>query len=159
MKRPDREVRDINEIEKILTQAQVCRLSLFDGEYPYIIPMCFSYALDGDKLELYFHCAAQGKKIDLIKENNHAAFEIDHLYGIATNSVACGYSANYVCITGIGTVDIINGIEKITGLNAIVKKYAADKADNRYSEEMLNNVVVLKLTAEEFCCKANVPQT
>ena len=82
MRRKDREIRDIDEIVRILNEAQVCRLALFDGEYPYIIPMCFGFDLDGDKLELYFHCAARGKKLDLIKENNRAAFEIDKLMGM-----------------------------------------------------------------------------
>ena len=69
--------------------------------------------------------------------------------------IACGYTADYECITGVGTVDIINGIEKLTGLNTIVKKYAENISDKRFSEEMLNNVVVLKLTVNEFCCKAH----
>lgn len=158
MRRKDREIRDIDEIVRILNEAQVCRLALFDGEYPYIIPMCFGFDLHGDKLELYFHCAAQGKKLDLIKENNRAAFEIDKLMGIVGGEIACGYTADYECITGVGTVDIINGIEKLTGLNTIVKKYAENISDKRFSEEMLNNVVVLKLTVNEFCCKAHKPQ-
>lgn len=158
MSRTDIEIRDINEIVRILTEAQVCRLALLNGEYPYIIPMCFGFDLDGDKLELYFHTSAQGKKLDIIKENNRAAFEIDKLSRIVGGEVACGFTADYECITGVGTVDVINGIEKITGLNTIVRKYADGFSDNKYSEQMLNNVVVLKLTVDEFCCKAHKTQ-
>ena len=155
MRRAEREITDINEIEQILSRAQVCRLALFNGDFPYIIPMCFGYDLDSDHLELYFHCAAKGKKIDLIKENNNAAFEIDRLIDIAQGDIACTCTAHYECITGTGTIDIINGIDKITGLNRITKKYMNTRTEQKYSEQMLNSVVILKLTAEEFCCKAN----
>lgn len=159
MRRAEREITEINEIERILSNAQVCRLALMNGEYPYIIPMIFGYDLDGDRLELYFHCAAKGKKIELIKANNRAAFEIDKLLGIQPGEIACSYTAHYECITGTGTVDIINGIDKITGLNRITRKYISTPTEGRFSEQMLNNVVILKLTAEEFSCKANYPNT
>ncbi len=153
MKRNNIEVTDINRIGEILREAKVCRLALFNGKYPYIIPMCFGYDLDSDKLELYFHCAAKGKKIELIKANSHAAFEIDCLYEIIPAEIPCHFTASYESITGCGTVDIINGIEKLTGLNSIMSKYSSEGREHKYSEQMLNNVAILKLTAEEFCCK------
>ncbi len=155
MRRQDREVKNIEEIEKILSEAMVCRLALFDGEYPYIVPLCFGYDIDGGELVLYFHSAAKGKKIDLIKRNNHAAFEIDDLKEIVRGEIPCTCTAVYESISGSGTVDIINGIEKITGLNSIMKKYGGADKENKYSEQSLNSVVILKLTADEFCCKAH----
>ncbi len=155
MRRQDREVKNIEEIEKILSEAMVCRLALFDGEYPYIVPLCFGYDIDGGELVLYFHSAAKGKKIDLIKHNNHAAFEIDNLKEIVRGEIPCTCTAVFESISGSGTVDIINGIEKITGLNSIMKKYGGADKENKYSEQSLNSVVILKLTADEFCCKAH----
>lgn len=156
MRRAEREVTDIGEIERILKEAKVCRLALMDGKFPYIIPMCFGYSLNAGQLEIYFHCAAQGKKLDLLKKNNNAAFEIDKINEIySTSDIACSFTAAYESITGVGTVEVINGIEKLTGLNTIMAKYAGEGKEYKYSEEMLNNVVILKLTAEEFCCKAN----
>ena len=152
MRRADREITDIKEIDRILDEAQVCRLALFDGDYPYIIPMCFGYTLDGGELVLYFHCAAQGHKIDLIKANNNAAFEIDKLTEIIKGDLACDFSASFESITGKGELEIINGIEKLTGLNHLMRKY--DDGEHKYNEQSLNSVVVLKLTAEDFCCKA-----
>ncbi len=152
MRRADREITDISEINRILNEASVCRLALFDGDYPYIIPMCFGYTIDGGQLVLYFHCAAQGHKIDLIKANNNAAFEIDKLERIIEGEIACDFSAAFESLTGRGEIEIINGIEKLTGLNHIMKKYS--DTEHKYNEQSLNSVVVLKLTAEDFCCKA-----
>lgn len=154
MRRAEREVTDIDEIQGILDRAQVCRLALMDDEFPYIIPMCFGYDLTEDKLVLYFHCAGKGKKLDLIKANSNAAFEVDSLNEIISGDIACSFSALYESITGIGTVEVINGIEKITGLNRIMSKYSGSP-EFKYSEGMLNNVVILRLTADSFCCKAN----
>lgn len=155
MRRSEREVTDIAEIERILSEEQVCRIALLDGEFPYIIPMCFGYTSEGGELELYFHTALKGKKMELLKKNNNAAFEVDRLNGIIPGDTACDFSADYECITGRGTIDILNGIEKLTGLNSIVAKYDKSGREHKYSEQALNNVAILKLTVEEFCCKAH----
>ena len=137
MRRAEREIKDITEIERILNEAQVCRLALLEGEFPYIIPMCFGYTLEGDQLVLYFHSAPHGKKIDLIKANNNAAFELDRMGEIIRGDIACQFSATYECITGRGTLDILNGIEKLTGLNSIMAKYDIQHSKLRVQGSLL----------------------
>lgn len=148
----EREITDINEIEDVLRSARVCRIALIDGAYPYIVPMCFGYNITGGNLELYFRCEEKGKKLDLIKENGRAAFEIDRLHEIVASDDACGFAAHYHSITGVGTVEVVTGVDKITGLNLIMKKYISTPPE-KLSEHALNSVAVLKLTASEFCCK------
>ena len=63
------EMTDPAAINKLLKEAKVCRIALMNGEYPYIIPMCFGYKLEGNHLELFFHTSPKGQKIDLIKKN------------------------------------------------------------------------------------------
>lgn len=137
-------------ISKLLREARICRIALMNGEYPYIIPMCFGYVLEGEHLELYFHSSPKGKKIDLIKKNNIAGFEIDHLSDIIKDETDCSVSALYECITGTGTVEIINGIEKLTGLTAIISKYDEEKTEHKFSEKALNSMTLIKLTAGRF---------
>ena len=151
----DREITEIAEIEKLLKTAQVCRIALMNGEYPYVIPMCFGYKLEGRHLVLYFHTSPKGQKLDLIKKNNTAGFEIDHLSGIITNETDCGVTALYECMTGTGSMEIINGIEKITGLTSILSKYDEKKTEHKFSEQVLNSIVLLKLTADSFCCRTH----
>lgn len=149
----EKEITDIDEIENVLRSAKVARIALFDGEYPYIIPMCFGYDLTGGKLEIYFRCEEKGKKMELIRANSKAAFEIDHLLGIEKTDSVCGFSANYHSITGAGTIESITGIEKITGLNLLMKKYLGGTPESKYPEQLLNSFAVLKFTANKFCCK------
>lgn len=148
----EREITDIDEIDRLLSSARVCRIALFDRNYPYIVPMCFGYNITGGNLELYFRCEEKGKKLDLIKENSRAAFEIDRLHEIVASNDPCGFAARYHSITGVGTVSAVTGIDKITGLNLIIKKYVSSPPE-KLSENALNSVAVLKLTASEFCCK------
>ena len=61
----------------IVKKCDVCRLALFDEDYPYIVPLNFGVDMEDEQMYLYFHCANQGKKLDLIKQNNKATFEMD----------------------------------------------------------------------------------
>ncbi len=153
----EREITDINKIENILSSARVCRIALIDGEYPYIIPLCFGYNLTGGKLEIYFRCEEKGKKMDIMKANSNAAFEIDKLHDIVKTDPACGFTAHYHSITGTGTIEIITGVEKITGLNLLMKKYFGGTPESKYPETMLNSFAILKFTARKFCCKEHNP--
>ncbi len=151
----EREITDINEIEKVLRSARIARIALLDGEYPYIIPMCFGYDLTGGKLEIYFRCDEKGRKMELIRVSSRAAFEIDHLLSIEKADSVCGFSANYHSIMATGTIESITGIEKITGLNLLMKKYLGEIPESKYHEQTLNSFAVLKFTANEFCCTTN----
>ena len=148
----EREITDINEIEDVLRSARVCRIALIDGEYPYIVPMCFGYNLTGEKLEIYFRCKEKGKKMELIRINKKAAFEIDKLHDIIQTDKALGFAAHYHSITGTGTIEIVTGIDKITGITLLTKKYHDGDTDNKFSEQTLNDCAILKLTADELCC-------
>lgn len=148
----EREITDINEIEDVLRSARVCRIALIDGAYPYIVPLCFGYSLTGDKLQIYFCCGEKGKKMELIKYNNKAAFEIDKLYDIIRTEQSLGFAAHYRSIAGTGTIEIVTGIDKITGITLLTNKYLDGEAEKKYSEQTLNDCAVLKLTADKFCC-------
>lgn len=152
----EREIKDFDEIDLLLSQSRVCRIALIDGDYPYIVPMCFGYNLTGGKLELYFCGSEKGKKIELIKRNHNAAFEIDKLHEVVKSSDGFGIAARYRSITGTGEIEFITGIDKITGLNLIFKKYGENPSEIKVSEQELNSMAVLKLTAEKFCCNSNV---
>lgn len=150
----EREITDFDTINSVLNSTRVCRIALIDGAWPYIVPMCFGYDLEGGKLELFFRCEEKGRKFDLIKNNNCAAFEIDKLHDIIKNDKFYGFSTmSYHSITGTGEIEVITGIEKITGLEFIMKKYGEFTDNAKIPEQVLNSIAVLKLTAGEFCCK------
>jgi nitroimidazol reductase NimA-like FMN-containing flavoprotein (pyridoxamine 5'-phosphate oxidase superfamily) len=64
-------------MEGILRRAEVGRLALCDGSTPYIVPLNFLYN-DG---KIVFHCSWEGKKLDIISENEKCCFEVDVFMG------------------------------------------------------------------------------
>ncbi len=148
-----KEITDINEIESVLEEAKMCRLALFNGEKPYITPMLFGYCLSGGNPEIYFRCGEKNEITELIKKNNSAAFEIDKLGEVCPRKEnPCLVEAVYESVVGTGTIEVITGIDKITGFSHILKKYNTN-AEHNISEQVLNSFAVLKLTVTEICCK------
>ena len=65
MRRNDREVTDLSEIIEIMKNCDVCRLALNDDGFPYILPLNFGMAVNGDKITLYFHSALEGYAVSI----------------------------------------------------------------------------------------------
>ncbi len=57
MRRKDREITDIDKIETIIASARYMHLGMFDGEFPYIVPLHYGYQMENGKLTFYVHCA------------------------------------------------------------------------------------------------------
>lgn len=68
MRRRDREVTDVNDIQSIIDKCDVVRIAINDDTYPYIIPVNFGYELNGDKLTLFFHSSTEGYKHKVIEK-------------------------------------------------------------------------------------------
>lgn len=152
MRRSDREITDIGDIIDIIKKCDVCRLALFDSEYPYIVPLNFGYSVSGDKVELYFHGAGVGKKINLIKQNNHVFFEMDCSHRLITGDLACKYTMEYESVMGKGTIEILNNEEKRDALTLIMRQYSQEREFN-FDEEAVDFVTVLKLAVNHITGK------
>ena len=76
MRRNEREVSEIAVIEEIIKKADVCRIALAVDNIPYIVTMNFGYTSTPEQV-LFFHCANEGRKLDMIRKNNLVCFEMD----------------------------------------------------------------------------------
>lgn len=70
------------------------------------------YEEKSGKLTLYFHGASEGKKIDLIKQQNTASFEMDTKHQLVEADVACSYSYLYQSIMGKGKISLVGDSEE-----------------------------------------------
>ena len=77
MRRRDREITDREKMLEIVAECDCCRLGLVDNGEAYIVPMNFGFEDAGSALTLYFHCAAEGRKLDLIGSGADVSFEMD----------------------------------------------------------------------------------
>ena len=152
MRREDRKLFTIEEIEAIIKKADVCRIALVDGALPYMVTLNFGYK-SGSPAVLYFHCANTGRKLDIIEKNNTACFQMDVDHELTTGKSACGYSMNFKSIVGYGKIyKVIDKNEKIEGLNYLMKQYS-DRSDFSYEEKMLKMTTILKLEIDELTAK------
>jgi nitroimidazol reductase NimA-like FMN-containing flavoprotein (pyridoxamine 5'-phosphate oxidase superfamily) len=155
MRKANREITDRGELAAVLEKCDVCRLGLLpDGIlYPYIVPMNFGYEFDGDALTLYFHCAREGRKLDIIAQNPNACFEMDCSHELKPGDAPCDYSMNFESIIGSGRISVCTEPEeRLHGLTQIMRKYSMEKAFH-FSEKALELTVVLKLVVTEFTGK------
>ncbi|MBN1804696.1 MAG: pyridoxamine 5'-phosphate oxidase family protein [Sedimentisphaerales bacterium] len=148
MRKEEREIKDIGSIEEIIRKAQVCRLALSDNDRPYIVPLCFGYK---DKT-LYFHCAREGKKLDILKQNNNVCFEIDTDLELVKGKKACKCSMKYRSVIGFGRAKFIEETElKRKALNIIMQNYSEGFFE--YPDEVVNKTVIIKVEIESMTGK------
>jgi nitroimidazol reductase NimA-like FMN-containing flavoprotein (pyridoxamine 5'-phosphate oxidase superfamily) len=69
MRRKEKRINSINDIKTILSKTQYITLAMCENNQPYLVTMSHGY--DEPQNCLYFHCAAEGKKIDILKTNNN----------------------------------------------------------------------------------------
>jgi len=148
MKRKEKEITGLEEIEKVIKACQVCRLALIDGEYPYIVPLNFGYR---DRT-LYFHGAMRGKKLSLLETNNKAAFELDRKLEIVSSEDPCEWSMKFQSVVGSGSVSMIESPEEKTeALQVIIAQYSNDTFD--MPEKSVKGTAVYKLEIEQITGK------
>jgi len=148
MRRKDREITELDTIVSIIKKCDVCRLALFDQEYPYIVPLNFGVQYDEGKIELYFHGASEGKKLDLMKQNNKVSFEMDCSHKLITEEIACNYTMEYESVIGQGIIEILSEEDKIKALDAIMRNYSKE-TNFEYNDKYIKAITVLKLSVTE----------
>jgi len=79
LRRLDKEIKDLEQIRKILKTAQFMTISMAVNNQPYLVSLTYTY--DEHDNCLYFHCASEGKKIEYLKKNNLVWGEVLLDYG------------------------------------------------------------------------------
>ena len=153
MRRANREIKDLDEIKKIVDECKVIRIAMKDDEGLYIVPLNFGYTFRDNTFTFYFHSAKEGRKIDGFKANNEVAFEMDCEHELVVAEKACGYSYKFASIIGTGKVSFLDGEEKLNALS-ILMKHQTEK-DFAFDKKMAKGVAVCSLTAEKLTAKAN----
>lgn len=156
MRRKDREVTDRARLKEIIGSCRCLRIGLIDDGQVYIVPVSFGCVEEEGNFTFYFHSAKEGKKIELIKKNPSAGFELDTDYELKTAGTACAHSAYFKSIAGQGEISIVeNTEEKRLGLRAVMEQNTGS-AEWEFPEKMLDAVCVLKLTVSRLTGKEHV---
>lgn len=141
MRRSDKQVIEKAVIESILRDGTVCFLALAGGNSPYVVPLNYGYAGNS----LYFHCASEGMKIDLIRANPSVSFSIVAGHEVRAADRACNWGAAYRSVIGFGRATILSDLAgKEEALRIIMRHYSPER-EWRFAEEQLNAVLAIRV--------------
>lgn len=155
MRRKDRQVTELADICAIMKRCEVCRLGMSDDGKPYVVPMSFGYEFDGSALTLYFHCAKEGKKLDILRKNPFVCFEMDRGHALIKGVRACDYSYQYESVIGFGqAVFVEEHQEKQYAFRKIMAQYA-ETEDFDFLPKETGLVTIFKVTADDYTAKSN----
>ncbi len=149
MRRTDKEITDRSLMDWVIQQAVVCRLGLSQGDRAYIVPLSFGY--DGQRI--YFHTAAEGRKLEMLAANPHVCFELEHDVRVLPHQTrACAWSLSFYSVMGTGVVrEVTEPDKKVAGLQAIMAHYSPQ--DWEVSAGDAQTVRVWRLDIEEMTGK------
>jgi len=153
IRRKNRVLTDDNRIKELLIDSEYGFLSLGTSEngYAYGIPISFAY--DKDNNSLYFHCAAEGHKLDEMKRNNKVSFCIVG----NTNPIASQFTTLYESVIIFGKTDLeLSYEEKRKALRLLVEKYSQgyEETGEKYMDKSWNRTFCFKLIIEHITAKA-----
>ncbi|MHB8085225.1 MAG: pyridoxamine 5'-phosphate oxidase family protein [Dehalococcoidia bacterium] len=140
MRRSDREITDRSEIDDILKRASICHLGLNDKGECYVVPVNYGY--DGSCF--YIHSAPEGRKIDILREDNRVSFTIYTDQVMKESYKACSFSMKYKSVMGRGLATLINDrAAKEEALNVIMRHYL--KGSFSFDPARVDKIVIIKI--------------
>jgi len=90
IRRKEKAITEEKELITILQKAKYVTIAMCKDNEPYLVSMSHGY--DPEKNCIYFHCAREGKKMDILKENNvvwgQALFDNGYIQGKCNHSYA-----------------------------------------------------------------------
>ena len=148
MRRKDKAIDELAEIEQIVRRSLVCRLGLAEANRPYIVPLSFGFK----DSTLYFHSAPEGKKIEILRKNSSVCFEFDLDHEVLVDEKACKWGMKYRSVIGFGKASFVEDLEdKRKGLDVIMEHYSGRSF--QYPEPAVENTVVIKVEIESMTGK------
>jgi nitroimidazol reductase NimA-like FMN-containing flavoprotein (pyridoxamine 5'-phosphate oxidase superfamily) len=148
MRRADKTITDTVLIAEILQKATICRIAMVDDGKPYIVPMNFGYADNN----IYLHSALAGRKIEILKQNNHVCFEVEIDCELVQSDTACNFGMRYKSVIGFGQAVFLEDLtQKRHAFEIIMQKYSSQKF--LIPDVALNQVAVIKISISELAGK------
>jgi uncharacterized protein len=141
------------EISMLLKEAPVGHLGLAYENQPYVVPLNYLY-VDG---AIYFHCAPKGRKIDYIKANSRACFQVGRYGGLISSDNACSHNYQFSSVILEGTIEEVTDLEaKETALRGIVARYSdSAMAEKPIPTKKIEGVSVYRIVVETISGKTD----
>lgn len=152
MRRTDREITERKEILELLDSFDTVRIGMKDTVFPYVVPVNFVRDPDKETPVLYFHCAPEGKKTELLRQNRYVCVECDRSAGFA--AVNAGVTTRYESVIGFGECEEVTGEEKLRALRLLLERTGFGEIDAARCGS-LGFTAVYRITLSELTGKRN----
>ncbi len=147
-------------INQFLATENTGFLGLADGVLPYVLPLNFVWVDDA----IYFHGAAEGRKVTIIEENPNACFTVSANLGTLTDPVPAKTDTAYMSVLIFGTVEKVEEIdEAVMAMQTMLNKYIPGYYEKalasshvvKYRSSLGSKTAVYKIKAQTITAKEN----
>lgn len=151
---------DADAIDRFLSGARTGFLGLSADASPYVVPLNYVWT-NGS---VYFHGAAEGRKVDMLRRNAQACFTVCEDLGTITAPVPAHTDTAYMSVMLFGTAAPVADLEEATdAMQAMLDKYVPGYYDQplarahveKYISSLGSRTAVFKLTPAEITAKRN----
>ena len=152
MTKRELQISDKSRILEILDTARVLHLGLSVNDEPYVVPMNYGYTEENGRLVLYLHSAAQGKKLDILRQNPKVFFELCCDFAPFEGKVPCQYGMSYSSIMGRGTATVVEDVEEKKKAMTLLMKTQTGK-DFTFEDRLVSIVAVIRVDVSQYTAK------
>jgi nitroimidazol reductase NimA-like FMN-containing flavoprotein (pyridoxamine 5'-phosphate oxidase superfamily) len=158
-----RDCTDESKIEAFLTKTKTGFLGLSDDKGPYVVPLNFIRM----GRSVYFHGAAEGRKIRCIQYNNQACLTVSEEFGTMTNIIPAHTDTAYMSVMIFGQMEFVTDLDEATeAMQNMLHKYVPGYYDqplskahiDKYRSSLGSKTLVFKLNQTHLSAKENEPQ-
>ena len=156
MRKHEREVCGDAAILEILLRCPYLTLAIAREGAPYCVPLNFGAELSEDGPVVYFHCANEGTKLDLLAAGGEVSFCAANMLRVFNKGVApCGYTTDYESVCASGRARIVTDeAERLHGLNVLMRHYTGREfAESAFSERALALTTVVAVGVSHWTGK------
>lgn len=149
MRKKEREITDAQEVMDVIKRCDTIRLGIQDEPYPYVVPVSFGVAAEGEMPVFYFHGAKLGKKHTLLAKNANVCIEADicHSFVKSGTSATCVYES----VIGYGRAAVVTGEEAEKGMKLLLEHCGFEGM--KYNKKVLDKMFVYKITLDSITGK------
>ncbi|BDG59581.1 pyridoxamine 5'-phosphate oxidase family protein [Caldinitratiruptor microaerophilus] len=165
MRRHDKAFHDPQAIADLMRRAPTGFLALADAEGPFAVPVNFAYVAEEQRI--YFHSAAEGRKVAAMDGSPRAGFTVCEYLGTMPDRVPGKVGTAYRSVMARGRLRRVTDLaEETRVLQLLLDKYVPGFFDrpllpshvDRYRSSRGSRVLVVAFEIEELTAKAALPR-
>ncbi len=158
MNRKEREITERDEIIAVMKKCDSVTLALNDSDgWPYAVKLNFGLDVESDgTIRLYFHSAQEGHKLDLMRADSRAAFEMDCSHQLQYFPERGFCTMAYESVAGRGRIRFLAEDEKQAALEKLMQQYHPS-GESGFNPAAIPITAVYCLSVESVSGKRKLP--